>query len=92
MTLAVAKKSAYVLGFVRGLFLLLLLSLFLTGCVGGKQTTAPAVQNVEAPADSLKALFSLTIYSPDGKTQDLDAVLFSASSTLSQRRRKPDSF
>ena len=73
MTFDVAKCSAY----ARGLFLLLLLSLFLTGCVGGKQSTAPVVQNAEAPADSLKALFSLTIYSPDGKTQDLDAVLFS---------------
>jgi len=73
MTFNVAKYSAL----VRGLFLLLLLSLFLTGCGGGKQSTAPVVANVEAPADSLKALFSLTIYSPDGKTQDLDAVLFS---------------
>ena len=73
MTFNVAKYSA----FARGLFLLLLLSLFLTGCVGGKQSIAPTVQSAEAPVDSLKALFSLTIYSPDGKTQDLDAVLFS---------------
>ena len=73
MTFNVAKYSA----FARGLFLLLLLSFFLTGCVGGKQSTAPTVQSAEAPVDSLKALFSLTIYSPDGKTQDLDAVLFS---------------
>ena len=73
MTFDVAKYSA----FARGLFSLLLLSLFLTGCVGGKQSTAPTVQSAEAPVDSLKALFSLTIYSPDGKTQDLDAVLFS---------------
>lgn len=77
MTLTAAKKCAYVLGFGRGLFLLLVLSLFLTGCVGGKQSTAPVAQSVETPADSLKALFSLTIFSPDGKTQDLDAVLFS---------------
>ena len=73
MTFNVAKYSA----FARGLFLLLLLSFFLTGCVGGKQSIAPTVQSAEAPVDSLKALFSLTIYSPDGKTQDLDAVLFS---------------
>lgn len=72
MTL-VARHGA----FLRGLFLLLFLALFLTGCTGGKPVTDPAAQNVEAPADSLKALFSLTIYSPDGKSQDLDAVLFS---------------
>ena len=77
MTLTAAKYGALVRGFWWGLFLLLLLSFFLTGCVGGKQSTAPVVQNAEAPADSLKALFSLTIYSPDGKTQDLDAVFFS---------------
>jgi hypothetical protein len=73
MTFNVAKCSAL----VRGLFLLLLLSLLLTGCVGGKQSTAPAVPGADAPADSLKVFFSLTIYLPDGKTQDLDAVLFS---------------
>ncbi len=73
MTFKVAKYSA----FARGLFLLLLLSLFLTGCTGGRQVAAKAAESAEAPADSLKALFSLTIYSPDGKTQDLDAVLFS---------------
>ncbi|MBQ7081035.1 MAG: hypothetical protein IJM92_15540 [Fibrobacter sp.] len=73
MTFNVAKCSAY----ARGLFLLLLLSLFLTGCTGGRQAAAKAAESAEAPADSLKALFSLTIYSPDGKTQDLDAVLFS---------------
>lgn len=72
MTL-VARHGA----FLRGLFLLLVLALFLTGCTGRKPATDPAPQNVEAPADSLKALFSLTIYSPDGKSQDLDAVLFS---------------
>lgn len=60
-----------------GLFLLLLLPFSLTGCAGAKQSTVPVAQSAEAPADSLKALFSLTIYSPDGKTQDLDAVLFS---------------
>ena len=73
MTFNVAKCSAY----ARGLFLLLLLSLFLTGCTGGRQAAAKAAESAEAPVDSLKALFSLTIYSPDGKTQDLDAVLFS---------------
>lgn len=73
MTFKVAKYSA----FARGLFLLLLLSLFLMGCTGGRQAAAKAAESAEAPADSLKALFSLTIYSPDGKTQDLDAVLFS---------------
>jgi hypothetical protein len=73
MTFNVAKCSAY----ARGLFLLLLLSLFLAACTGGRQAAAKAAESAEAPADSLKALFSLTIYSPDGKTQDLDAVLFS---------------
>ena len=63
--------------FLRGLFLLLCLAFFLVGCTGGKPATSPVVQNVETPADSLKAIFSLTIYSPDGKSQDLDAVLFS---------------
>ena len=63
--------------FLRGLFLLLCLAFFLVGCTGGKPATSPVVQNVETPADSLKAIFSLTIYSPDGKLQDLDAVLFS---------------
>ena len=63
--------------FLRGLFLLLCLAFFLVGCTGGKLATSPVVQNVETPADSLKAIFSLTIYSPDGKSQDLDAVLFS---------------
>lgn len=73
MTFNVAKYSA----FARGLFLLLLLSLFLTGCTGGRQAAAKAAESAEAPVDSLKALFALTIYSLDGKTQDLDAVLFS---------------
>ena len=73
MTLAVVKHGA----FLRGLLFLLLMACVLAGCTGGKPSTVPAVQSAEAPADSLKALFSLTIYSPDGKTQDLDAVLFS---------------
>jgi hypothetical protein len=73
MAMAVAKKGT----FLRGLFFLFLVAFVLTGCTGGKQKTVPEVANVEAPADSLKAIFSLTIYSPDGKSQDLDAVLFS---------------
>jgi len=63
--------------FVRGIFVLLMLSFVLTGCVGGKQATAPIPAVTEAPADSLKAKFSITIFSQDGKSQDLDAVLFS---------------
>ena len=72
MTL-VAKYGAL----LRGIFLLLIVSVFLTGCVGGKQSTSPVVENLEAPADSLRAKFSFTIYTQDGKSQDLDAVLFS---------------
>ena len=63
--------------FLRGLLLLLCLALFLTGCTGGKPATDPVAQNAPAPADSLKAIFSLTIHSLDGKSHDLDAVLFS---------------
>ena len=77
MTLAMAKKSALVRGFGRGLFLLVLLSLFLTGCAGSKKTNSAVATPEVAPVDSLKASFALTIYSPDGKSQDLDAVLFS---------------
>ena len=74
---AVFDKGACLQKFWREFFLLLLLTLFLTGCTGGRQAAAKAAESAEAPVDSLKALFSLTIYSPDGKTQDLDAVLFS---------------
>lgn len=77
MTLAMAKKSALVRGFGRGLFLLVLLSLFLTGCAGNKKTASATANSEPAPADSLKAAFALTIHSPDGKSQGLDAVLFS---------------
>ena len=63
--------------FLRGFFLLFLLSFYLTGCVGGKQSTSVDVNAENAPVDSLKAKFTLTIFAPDGKTQDLDAVLFS---------------
>ncbi|WP_405324642.1 hypothetical protein [Fibrobacter sp.] len=61
----------------RGLLLLLCLAFFLTGCTGGKPATTPVTLKDPAPADSLKAIFSLTIHSPDGKSHDLDAVLFS---------------
>ena len=73
MAMAVVKNGA----FLRGLVFLLLMACVLAGCTGGKPSTAPVAKSAEAPADSLKALFSLTIYSPDGKSQDLDAVLFS---------------
>ena len=73
MAVAVSKYGI----FLRGLFLLLLLSLFLTGCAGNKKTAPAEVTPEPAPADSLKAIFALTIHSPDGKSQDLDAVLFS---------------
>ena len=63
--------------FLRGFFLLLLLSCFLMGCVGGKQSTSVDVNAESAPTDSLKAKFTLTIYGQDGKSQELDAVLFS---------------
>jgi hypothetical protein len=74
---AVFDKGACLQKFWREIFLLLLLSLFLTGCTGGRQAAAKATENVEAPLDSLKAIFSLTIQSPDGVEQNLDAVLFS---------------
>ena len=49
----------------------------MTGCAGKKKTTPGAATPEDVPADSLKAAFALTIHSPDGKSQDLDAVLFS---------------
>ena len=61
----------------RELLLLLCLAFFLTGCTGGKPATDPVTLKDPVPADSLKAIFSLTIHSPDGKSHDLDAVLFS---------------
>jgi len=73
MSLTVTKYGT----FLPGLFLLLLLSFFLTGCVGPKPSTAPVAGNTELPADSLKAKFSLTIHAEEGQSQDLDAVLFS---------------
>ncbi len=74
---AVFDKGACLQKFWREFFLLLLLTLFLTGCTGGRQAASKAAENVEAPLDSLKAVFSLTIQSPDGVEHDLDAVLFS---------------
>jgi hypothetical protein len=73
MTLANAKNGA----FLRGFLLLFFLALFVTGCTGGKPSTAPVTKNEPAALDSLKAIISLTIHSPDGKSQDLDAVIFS---------------
>lgn len=73
MAMAVAKNGA----FLRGFCALLLLSLFLMGCTGGHQAASNAAEPAEAPADSLRAKFLLTIHSVDGKSQELDAVLFS---------------
>lgn len=60
--------------------ILVLLSLcVLAGCAGKKPVVEPAaaVDSVqEAPRDSLRAKFLLTIYE-EGKTQELDAVIFS---------------
>jgi hypothetical protein len=60
--------------------ILVLLSLcVLVGCAGKKPVVEPAaaVDSVqEAPRDSLRAKFLLTIYE-EGKTQELDAVIFS---------------
>ena len=73
MAVAILKYG----NFLRGIFLLLLLSLCLAGCVGGKQSSSVDVNAEGVPADSLKAKFTLTIYGQDGKSQELDAVLFS---------------
>lgn len=60
--------------------ILVLLSLcVLAGCAGKKPVVEPdaAVDSAqEAPRDSLRAKFLLTIYE-EGKTQELDAVIFS---------------
>ena len=77
MTWTVARCSALLRGFFALILFVLLSSLLLAGCAGGKKTTASVAGSVEAPADSLKAKFSITIYSEDGSSQDLDAVLFS---------------
>ncbi len=72
--MALAKTGA----FGRGFFLLLLLlSFVLTGCTGGRKAAVSLADATEAPSDSLKAIFSLTVNSLDGKSQDFDAVLFS---------------
>lgn len=60
--------------------ILVLLSLcVLAGCAGKKLVVEPAAavdSAQEAPRDSLRAKFLLTIYE-EGKTQELDAVIFS---------------
>ena len=60
--------------------ILVLLSLcVLAGCAGKKPMVEPAAavdSAQEAPRDSLRAKFLLTIYE-EGKTQELDAVIFS---------------
>ncbi|SMP53225.1 hypothetical protein [Fibrobacter sp. UWB10] len=60
--------------------ILVLLSLcVLAGCAGKKPVVEPAAavdSAQEAPRDSLRAKFLLTIYE-EGKTQELDAVIFS---------------
>ncbi|MBO7511394.1 MAG: hypothetical protein J6T54_00265 [Fibrobacter sp.] len=66
--------------FLLKLFVLLALCV-LAGCAGKKpvvEPTAAADSNatVEVPRDSLRAKFLLTIYE-EGKTQELDAVIFS---------------
>ena len=66
--------------FLLKLFVLLALCV-LVGCAGKKpvvEPTAAADSNatVEVPRDSLRAKFLLTIYE-EGKTQELDAVIFS---------------
>ena len=64
------------------LFFLKLLVLFslcaLVGCAGNKPAVEPVSSDavVEAPRDSLRAKFQLTIVQ-DSSTQELDAVLFS---------------
>ena len=62
------------------LFLLVAVVAGLFGCAGSKPSVDPKTQtdaSAEAPRDSLRAKFQLTISNPDGSTRDLDAVLFS---------------
>ena len=64
--------------FLLKLFVLLSLCV-LAGCAGKKPVVEPAAavdSAQEAPRDSLRAKFLLTIYE-EGKTQELDAVIFS---------------
>ena len=64
--------------FLLKLFVLLALCV-LAGCAGKKPVVEPAAavdSAQEAPRDSLRAKFLLTIYE-EGKTQELDAVIFS---------------
>lgn len=66
-------------------FRMLLLAVFacllmvLSGCTGGQKPVVEPTTAVveEAPQDSLRAKFLLTITDEDGKPQELDAVLFS---------------
>ncbi len=66
----------------RSVLCLILVALaMLTGCAGGKKAevapAAPLAAEVEAPRDSLRAKFLLTLTDEEGKPQELDAVLFS---------------
>ena len=64
------------------LFVLFFAVCILVGCAGSKPAVDPNVRassaaDVEAPRDSLRAKFLLTIANEDGSTRELDAVLFS---------------
>ena len=61
-------------------FLLVVVVTALFGCAGSKPSVNPnaqATSEVEAPRDSLRAKFVLTINNRDSSTQEFDAVLFS---------------
>lgn len=68
-----AKKSFLLL---FGLLSLLLSLSVLSGC-SGSNAVRKGNADVEAPLDSLRAKFSLTMVGKDGKEQNFDAVLFS---------------
>lgn len=56
----------------------LVMGAVLTGCAGNRTSATPTEgDEIEAPLDSLRAKFQLTIVNSDGSDQDLDAVLFS---------------
>ena len=66
----------------RSVLVLMLVALaMLAGCAGGKKAELvndpAAVAKIETPSDSLRAKFLLTLVGNDGKSQELDAVLFS---------------
>ena len=81
------KSKDLLLKFFCSISVILLALCILVGCAGKKpviEPTAAADSNatVEAPRDSLRAKFLLTIYQQDSatqelKTQEFDAVLFS---------------